>query len=107
MPSYAFYKTVYGGSLIPESVFPEMVARGKDWLGKLERQFRVTPCCPNGRELALCAIAEAMAEDRRRDLTETSVGDVKVKFFHADEKSLYRKMYSNISCFLEIKRGVM
>ena len=106
MADYDFYKTVYGGNRVSQEAFPEVIARGEDWLGKLERQFRVNPCVPNGRDLALCAIAEIMAADDQRHLTESAVGDVKLKFFHEDDQGLYRRMYNKIACYLEIKRGV-
>ena len=107
MASYEFYKTVYGGNRVSQQVFPEVIARAEDWLGKLERQFRVNPCVPDGRDRALCAIAEIMAaEDASRHLTETTVGDVRVKYFREEEQLLYRRLYNRVSCFLEIKRGV-
>jgi len=93
--------------LISELFFPEVIARAEDWLGKLERQCRLTPYYPNGRDMALCSIAETMAADyKRRYLTESQVGDVKVKFFREDDKALYRRIYNNVSCFFDIKRGV-
>ena len=105
MAGYEFYKTVYGGNRVSQQEFPEVIARAEEWLGKLERQFRVTPCVPDGRERALCAVAEIMA-DGSRNLTETTVGDVRVKYFREEEQLLYRRLYNRISCFLEIKRGV-
>ena len=87
--------------------FPEAIARAEDWLRKLERQFRLTPCCPTGRDMALCSIAETMAaDDRRRHLAESQVGDVKLKFFREDDEALYRRIYNNVACFFDIKRGV-
>lgn len=107
LADYRFYKDGYKGSQISETCFPEMIARAEDWLAKLEQIFRVTPCGENGRDLALCAIAEIMAADRkRRYLSETAVGDVKIKFFNEDDAALYRRIYNQISCFLKIKRGV-
>lgn len=106
MADYDFYKTVYQGNGVSQTAFPEVIARAERWLGKLERQFRVNPCVPNGRDMALCAIAENLTADGKRCLTESAVGDVKVKFFHEEDPALYRRIYNRISCFLEIKRGV-
>ena len=107
MVDYTFYKTSYGGSLIPEAVFPEVTARAEDYLGKLERKFRLTPCVPDGRAMALCAVAEIMAErHKQQSVSETAVGDVKIKFLQEDEAALYRRIYNRVSCFFDIKRGV-
>jgi len=110
----AFYKTVYGGAMTSPQMY---LARAEDKLRLYERCFQVTEAVPDGRKMAICAMAEAMeyfetAQNGRGGLRYASVGTVSVsgKGIYsavdispaAQEKELYR-----CACtYLDICRAV-
>ena len=104
MVSYEFYRDVYLGSALEEEDFPKAAARAERWMQKLERTFFVAPVGEDSRDLAVCAVAEAMEQHRRQaGMTQTSVGGVSVRY---DSKSLEKKLHRCAGVFLDIRRGV-
>lgn len=103
MVAYDFYQNTYLGSALSQAVFEKTVARAEAYIGKLERTYQVTPGCPDGRSLAVCALAEELAkQDTRRDISSASVGDVSVRYKDDGQKDLYR-----CAClYLNVHRGV-
>ena len=105
MVTYDFYKNDYLGSQIPENAFPAAIARAEDWISKVARTCAVAPCGPDSRAMAVCAVAEAMAEDqKRRQVAQASVGGVSIRYENSG--SLERKLYQVAGVYLDICRGV-
>ena len=103
MVAYDFYQNTYLGSALSQAVFEKTVARAEAYIEKLERSYQVASACPNGRSLAVCALAEELAkQDTRRDISSASVGDVSVRYKDGGQKDLYR-----CAClYLNVRRGV-
>lgn len=77
---YTFYKEQYCGSALESGEFPEALARAKDYLQGLSHRYRVEGS-ERDRNMALCAIAEAMsyfdgARNGQGGLRYASVGTV-------------------------------
>ena len=106
MPDYGFYQEVYQGRAIPEAEFSALRVTADRWLQKLERCCRVTPYGPDSRKMAICAVAETLADwERKHQYLETSIGGVRVRY-RQNDVSLQRQLLQNASGYLEIYRGV-
>ena len=109
----AFYRNVYGGQMAAPAVY---LQRAEEKLRQLERSYTVTEAVPDGRKLALCAMAEAVeyfetAQNGRGGLRYASVGAVSVS-----GKGIYsavdispaareRELYRCACLYLDIYRG--
>ena len=60
MPDYAFYRTVYSGSSIPQDEFPACVRDAAATLNRYKRIYTVTAPDESAEKLALCAMADAI-----------------------------------------------
>lgn len=60
MADYAFYINKYCGDSIPESDFNRLAARAGAVLDKYKRMYTVTENKPDGENMALCAMADAL-----------------------------------------------
>lgn len=106
MPTYDFYQNTYLGSSIPESCFPQLIARAEAWLSKLERTCQVECPGPDSRAMALCAAAEALlARQKRGGVAQTTIGGVTVRYEESD-CGLQRQLLQNAGVYLDICRGV-
>lgn len=103
MVTYDFYQNTYLGSQLSQTVFEKTVARAEAYIAKLERTCQVTSGCPDGRALAVCAVAEELAkQEGRKDISSASVGDVSIRYRDGGQKDLYR-----CAClYLDVRRGV-
>ena len=107
MVTYDFYKNIYLGNQLSEASFSGDVARAEDWLSKLERTCRTAPYEENGREKALCAVAELLkAHNDHRQISQMAVGDVRVHYHDDADHILQHQLYQRAACYLKIKRGV-
>lgn len=105
MVTYEFYRDMYLGSRLEEDTFPKAIARAERWIQKLERNFRVEPVGEDSRDLAICAVAEAMDEHAAsRGVAQTTVGKVSVRY--KERKALEQRLYRCVQVFLDIRRGV-
>lgn len=111
-----FYQDVYGGTALEGEELTACAARAEDVLARFERAYRVAEAVPNGRKMALCAMAEAIAyfeaaQNGRGGLRYASVGTVSVS-----GKGIYsavdispaaqeRELYRCASTYLDIYRG--
>lgn len=103
MVAYDFYQNTYLGSQLSQTVFEKTVARAEAYIAKLERTCQVTPGCPDGRALAVCAVAEELAKQQNhKDISAASVGDVSIHYRDDGQKQLY----SSACLYLHIRRGV-
>ena len=101
MPHYGDYTQVYGGNLIPEAAFDQMVARAQDALAAMKRQYRVTGT-QQQETMALCAMAEAVYS--AKGITSATMGSVSV---HYDNPSTQTKaLYQAARRYLDVYRGV-
>lgn len=106
MPDYAFYKDAYLGSSIPESAFAGLIARAQAWLDMLARRCRVEPYGPDSRKMALCAIAETLLrQQKRQDCQQLQLGSVRVHY-ESSRQSLQRQLLQSAAGYLDICRGV-
>ena len=60
MTDYSFYTGEYGGSSIPQDAWTAMQRYAGARVARYERIYTVTWLEPNGRDMAVCAIADAM-----------------------------------------------
>lgn len=60
MTDYSFYTGEYGGSSIPQDAWTAMQRDAGARVARYERIYAVTWLEPNGRDMAVCAIADAM-----------------------------------------------
>lgn len=104
MVTYEFYRDVYLGSRLEESDFQKEAARADRWVARLERLYLVSPVGEDGRDMAVCAVAEAM--DRYRNslgVTQATVGGVSVRY---DTAGVQKHLRRAAEVFLDIRRGV-
>lgn len=59
MPDYAFYRTVYSGSSIPQDEFPACIRDAGAVLDRYKRIYTVAGD-ENSEKMALCAMADAI-----------------------------------------------
>ena len=107
MVSFAFYTDSYLGSSLPEKAFDSLAARAQEVLRRFERIYRVEGDAVS-RDMAVCAMAETLADfDRRRGgITAETVGSVQRRYDDCPEKSLSRALYNKAAIYLDICRGV-
>ena len=107
MVEYDFYVNSYLGSVIPEKAFPGMAMRARETLARFERIYTVEDSGEECRNMALCAMAEAVYEARRQGgLRSANVGSVRVQYEDGSGKALERELYHRASIYLDIYRGV-
>ena len=105
MVTYDFYKNVYLGSVIPETAFAAAVARAEEWIAKVERTCSVTPCGPDSRAMAVCAVAEAMAANKKRQqVSQATIGGVSIRY--EDSARLESQLLKTLGVYMDICRGV-
>ena len=106
MPDYGFYRDVYMGTTIPESVYGGMIARVGSWLRQLENSCRVVAYGEESRKLALCAAAETMyLHGGKQGVAQSSVGGVSVRYEQGGVP-LQRLLLQAVCGYLEVYRGV-
>ena len=109
-----FYKEVYGGTMEQPG---EYLRRAEDVLRRYEHYYILSEFVENGRKLAVCAMAEAIAyfetaQNGRGGMRFASVGTVSVS-----GKGVYsavdispaaqeRELYRCATTYLDIYRGV-
>ena len=110
MVDFAYYKDTYLGNAIPEKAFSGAAKRAEEALQRMQRIYRVNASGEDSRNLAICAMAEAVyaASKRRSGVTSASVGEVSVHYGNSEpaDKTLQRELYEKASIYLEISRGV-
>ena len=112
---YRFYRESYRGSALSGEEFEAFIARSEDYLQGLEKRYQVTGD-QKARQLALCAVADAMAYyDAARSgsggLRYASVGSVSLSgkgVYSAVDISpaaQQRELYRRVGRYLNIYRG--
>jgi hypothetical protein len=107
MVSYDFYQNTYLGSALSEVAFKQAAARAESFLSMLERKCYVAPCGEDSRAMAVCAVAEVLAENHRQSgIKSQSIGGVSVTYMDDADSKLHRKLLQAASVYLDICRGV-
>ena len=101
---YGFYTDIYLGSAISQKAFPGLIARAEAFLRQLKGCCRVVCAGEEAEKMALCAVAEALQEQQKRQgLKSASVGGVSVSYASGGS---VRQLYEAAGIYLDIYRGV-
>lgn len=104
MTTYEFYKTLYLGNQLEEEEFPQAIARAEAYVAFLERQYRATAAVENGRDMALCAVADMISRlQKQENVSSATVGNVSVRYFAPDLAASLRRA---VEPYLQLHRGV-
>lgn len=115
MVDYGFYKEKFLGSGIGEGDFPMLEARAREQLERYKRIYTVEAPDPDAENMAICAMAEAMAyfaaAQNGEMVASTSVGSVSVSYAGAagvdlSPRGQARELYRCAGTYLHIHRGV-
>ena len=101
MVDYGFYTNDYLGSVIPEKAFSGVAAQAQRYLDKFKRVYRVASSGQQAENLAVCAMAETLWDNRNSGLFSASGSSVS-----AGKTSLKRELFEKASIYLDIYRGV-
>lgn len=106
MVTYDFYENTYLGTKIEATGFPRLAARAEEYVAWLQRQCQVTPAVPQGLELAVCAVAEQLAEQpASNNISAATVGNVSVRYADDKGKSSRRQLYQAVKAYLDVRKG--
>lgn len=121
MVNYDFYTGTFRGGSINALDWPVFEARAASQLAKYKRMYSVTvpESEPNGEELAICAMADAIAyftaalNGAGGAVSSASIGSVSVSYAGASggsvdlsTKGQEKELYRCASMYLDIYRGV-
>ena len=117
MIDYNFYTDTYHGCSISADEWPQLEARATDQLRRYKRIYTVTAPEENAEDLAVCAMADALAyyaaaQSGAGAVASASIGSVSVSFGNAanvvdlSPKGQAKELYRCASQYLEIYRGV-
>ena len=116
-----FYVNVYHGDAIPEEFLPEYFSRAWEQLRQYERMYTVHVLhdMPDGKERAICAMAEALysfdliASGEGGPVQSASIGSVSVSYGSRSVQSVdispegqTKELYRCARRYLDIYRGV-
>lgn len=77
---YVWYAEEYGGSAIGRDEWPARSRDARGYLRRLCSTARVTPYCADSWPMAVCAVADAMADldaaERKAAVSSASIGSV-------------------------------
>ena len=105
MVDYGFYKNDYLGSVIPEKAFSGVAAQAQRYLDKMKEVYRVTSSGKQAENLAVCAMAETLWDNRNGGLFSASAGSASTRYA-AGKTSLKRELFDKASIYLDIYRGM-
>ncbi len=105
MVDFEFYVNQYVGSAIPEKAFAGVAAQAQRYLDRLKNVYRVESSGAEAENMAVCAMAEAIWENRNKGVASASVGSVAVRY-ETDRPSLGQTLYERACIYLDIYRGV-
>lgn len=101
---FAFYRDVYRGSALEEEGFTALAPRAAALVAHYKRIYTVAPCGEDSEAMAICAVAEGLAE-QAHGLRSASVGSVSVNYQEYDTAHLARQLLSRAQVYLDIYRG--
>lgn len=117
---YAYYTGRYNGGSIPYEDWAEYEARAKEILSRYKRVYTVsvTDDEPEGEQLAVCAMADALhtfdliASGEAGPVKSASIGSVKTEYgsigtaVDISPSGQAKELYRCASIYLDIYRGV-
>lgn len=116
MVSFNFYTMEYKGCSIPAEEWPLFEARAAEQLARYKRAYTVTAPEKNSEDLAVCAMADALAYFAAAQngtggaVSSASIGSVSVSYggtsVDLSPKSQERELYRCARQYLDIYRGV-
>ncbi len=106
--SFEFYKTIYGGNLIPESDWVNYEAHASAQLIRYKDIYTVSSYTSDEAEsMAVCAMAETLyTQDGQLSVKSASIGSVSVTYGEADAKAQAKELFKAAQRFLCIYRGI-
>lgn len=105
MVDYKFYVNGYLGSAIPEKAFSGMAAQAAQVLSRFKQAYRVESSGQEAENMAVCAMAESLWQNKNKGLASASIGSVSVRY-QTDRNALRRELYEKACIYLDIYRGV-
>ena len=113
MVTYTFYTEFYLGDSIPEVEFPRLSKRAGEQLTRYQRIYQVTSPEPDGEDMAVCAMADALyyfeSAQNGGIVTSSSIGSVsssqKADAVDISPKAQEKELYRCASLYLDIYRG--
>ena len=111
---YGFYTGSYLGNSIPEEEFPRLAKRAEEQLTRYQKLYRVRPLVPQGEELAVCGMADALYYFETAQngglVVSSAIGSVSSSVqgtqMDLSAKAQARELYRSASLYLDIYRGV-
>lgn len=119
MPGYNFYKETYMGNSISEEDFPRLAKRAGEQLARYKRIYTVTPPDENAEDMAVCAMADALAyyeavqNGQGGPVSAASIGSVSVSYAGAgnavdtSQAAQERELYRCACLYLDVYRGCL
>lgn len=105
MVDYSFYENCYLGSVIPESVFPQLSRKARSFLEKMEALCTVAGG-EEAKSMAVCAMAEVLyAWQKHSGIKGTTIGGVSVQY-EENQGPVKRALWDAAGIYLDIYRGV-
>lgn len=112
MADYEFYASVYMGDSIPENEFPRLAKRAGEQLSRYKRIYTVTAPEQNSEDMAICAMADALAyyeaAQNGENVSSASIGSVSVSYsapVDVSQAAQERALYRCARTYLDIYRG--
>lgn len=107
MPDYEFYSNTYLGTVIPEKAYPGALQRAQDSLAQIRRSYQVAKTDEVSEKMALCAMAERIYGQSRRQagVSGATVGSVCVRYQDLSAGRLQRELVDAAGIYLDIYRG--
>lgn len=118
MTDYTFYLTEYMGDVADNETFPRLATRADEQLRRYERLYTVTQPEEHSRDLAVCAMVdalaamEAMLSGEGGAVSSASIGSVSVSYgapsslgVDLSTKGQERELYRAAARYLDIYRG--
>ena len=109
MVTYEFYISAYHGASIAAGDWPMYEARAAEKLAQYKRLYTVTAPDENAEDMAVCAMADALAYFANGAISSAHIGSVSVSYGSAVDlspKGQARELYRAATMYLTIYRGV-
>lgn len=118
MTDYSFYTLEYMGDSVDGASFPRLSARADEQLRRYERLYTVTEPEEHARDMAVCAMVDALAameallSGEGGAVSSASIGSVSVSYgapsslgVDLSTKGQERELYRAAARYLDIYRG--
>lgn len=108
MVEYVFYKDTYRGSALTPEDWERFSPRAQALLDRYERIYSVRAPGAQSKAMAVCAMAEVLADDRYGGgaVSSASIGSVSVRYAGMEMGERERELLRCARMYLDIYRGV-